>query len=129
MKALGSRGGKGRVRSMLGINDSVAEDLRPKAKAVLEQMLDSEDESKRLAAARSHESEEAPGTSRRLSRRSRRAPASRLCDRGALPNRHVSEWVLLEVRHELGVELLRVVDLAELIAHLDLVEALARSRI
>jgi hypothetical protein len=38
---------------VLGIDDSVAEDLRPKAKAVLEQMLDSEDESKRLAAARS----------------------------------------------------------------------------
>jgi hypothetical protein len=35
---------------VLGIDDAVAEDLRPKAKAVLEQMLDSSDESKRLAA-------------------------------------------------------------------------------
>jgi hypothetical protein len=53
MAALGSRGGKARTRSALGIDDAVAEDLRPKAKAVLEQMLDSPDESKRLAAARS----------------------------------------------------------------------------
>jgi hypothetical protein len=38
---------------MLGIDDSVADDrLRAKAKARLEQMLDSADESKRLAAAR-----------------------------------------------------------------------------
>jgi hypothetical protein len=53
MKALGSLGGKRRTSSVLGIDDSVAADLRPKAKAVLEEMLDSEDESKRLAAARS----------------------------------------------------------------------------
>jgi len=53
MKALGSRGGKARTRAVLGIDDSIAEDLRPKAKAVLEQMLDSSDEGKRLAAARS----------------------------------------------------------------------------
>jgi hypothetical protein len=38
MKALGSLGGKRRTSSVLGIDDSVAADLRPKAKAVLEEM-------------------------------------------------------------------------------------------
>jgi hypothetical protein len=33
------------------------------------------------------------------------------------------------VRHELSVKLARILDLGEFVAHLDLVEALARSRI
>lgn len=53
MAEIGAKGGRGRTRSMLGIDDSVADDkLRAKAKARLEEMLDSTDESKRLAAAR-----------------------------------------------------------------------------
>jgi hypothetical protein len=50
---IGRSGGRGRTRSVLGISDEVADDkLRGKAKRRLEQMLDSEDEGKRLAPAR-----------------------------------------------------------------------------
>jgi hypothetical protein len=54
MAAIGQAGGQARSRSVLGINDEVADDrLRAKAKRRLEELLDSDDESKRLAAARS----------------------------------------------------------------------------
>ena len=53
MKALGRAGGQARTRSVLAITDDVVDDrLRTKAKARLEALLDSEDEGKRLAAAR-----------------------------------------------------------------------------
>jgi hypothetical protein len=53
MRELGSRGGRQSVRSRLSLDHSVADDrLRAKAKRRLEALLDSDDESKRLSAAR-----------------------------------------------------------------------------
>jgi hypothetical protein len=53
MRAIGRRGGQQSVRSRLGLDPEVADGrLRKKAKARLEELLDSDDETKRLAAAR-----------------------------------------------------------------------------
>jgi hypothetical protein len=53
MRAIGMAGGRASVRSRLGLDPELADGrLRKKAKAALEALLDSEDEGRRLSAAR-----------------------------------------------------------------------------